>query len=213
MWLKHGKLAYLSTQMRNFFNISKSLGTNVHQLSFILLMVCCKPVVAQVVQTDSAKIYKVWKDKNGENKLTVNVNALCNPAKPPFDGHKTKIKAVLKNKNFVQEIVFDDKDYQMEMILFRENDMWFSEHGGTKAVFIPFFYCGNADNDVKASFIIFYGNKKYLYHLKFYCDDAGNCTLREPNLGPKLKDLPNEIKDNLMRKLKADFSRASKFGS
>lgn len=193
--------------MKKFQNITGSL----FKMLIFLLMVGAQYAVAQIVHTDSIEIHKVWKDKNGENKLTVNVNALCNPDKPPFDGHKTKIKALLKNKNFVQEIIFDDKNYQMEMILFREKDIWFAEFKENKAVFIPFFYCGNADNDVKASFIIFYNRKKYLYHVKFYCNEEGTCKLNEPNINLKLKGLPKEVRDELTKKLKT-FTKPSQFG-
>lgn len=191
--------------------IQNIIGSLIKML-FFLLMIGSQPTIAQIVQTDSIEINKEWKDKNGENKLTVNVNALCNPDKPPFDGHKTKIRALLKNKNFVQEIIFDDKAYQMEMILFRERDIWFTEYNGNKAVFIPFFYCGNADNDVKASFIIFYNRKKYLYHLKFYCNEEGRCKLNEPNINLKLKGLPKEVRDEFAKKLKT-FTKASQFGA
>ncbi|WP_343534910.1 hypothetical protein [Pedobacter sp.] len=191
--------------------IQNIIGSLIKML-FFLLMIGSQPAIAQIVHTDSIEIHKVWKDKNGENKLTVNVNALCNPDKPPFDGHKTKLRALLKNKNFAQEIIFDDKNYQMEMILFREKDIWLTEYKGNKAVFIPFFYCGNADNDVKVSFIIFYNRKKYLYHIKFYCNEEGKCNLNEPNINLKLKGLPKEVRDEFAKKLKA-FTKASQFGA
>lgn len=193
--------------MKNFQNITGS----VFKMLIFLLMLSNQSAIAQIVHIDSIEIHKVWKDKNGENKLMINVNALCNPDKPPFDGHKTKIIASLKNKKFNQTIVFDDQNYQMEMILFREKDLWLTEYHGTKAVFIPFSYCGNADNDVKASFIIFYNGKKHLYHLKFYCGDAGDCKLNEKDLHLKLKALPKELKDHLIKKLKTNYTKGSQF--
>lgn len=183
-------------------------------LCFIFLLLLSSTVaIAQVVVPDSITINKQWKDNNGENTLTVNVNALCNPENPPFDGHKTMIHAALKTKNFSSEVVFDDEDYQMEMILFRETDIWFFDLNKTKAAVIPFFYCGNSDTNVKASFIIFYGAKKYLYHLNFYCGEEGKCALDEKKLKGKLADLPREIKDKLIRNMKKDFTTREKFGS
>jgi len=198
--------------MKNFQNFTKNLGAATWRKTLLLLLlVCYQSVIAQVVRTDSVEIHQSWKDKNGENKLVVNVNALCNPDRPPFDGRQTKIIASLKNKKFTQEIVFDDKDYQMEMILFREKDVWFSEYNGVKAVFVPFFYCGNADNDIKASFIIFYNNKKYLYHLKFYCSDEGDCRLNEKNINLKLKELSKEMRDDFIKKIKTKYIKISQF--
>ncbi|PZQ80851.1 MAG: hypothetical protein DI548_13480, partial [Flavobacterium johnsoniae] len=80
----------------------------------LLLLVAFLPneVVSQVVKVDSISISKEWKDCNGMNKLTVNVNALCNPDEPPFDGHKTMIDVSLKNKKHSLNVQFDDPDYQ-----------------------------------------------------------------------------------------------------
>jgi len=181
--------------------------------SMLFFVVSSFSAISQIIIPDSVTVHKHWLDKDGENKLTITVNALCNPEKPPFDGHRTIIRASLENEKTYQELIFDDEDYQMEMILFRENDIWFFQSNGAKAVIIPFFYCGNTDTGVKASFIIFYNAKKYLYHINFYCNEDGKSTLNEKNLKQKLKALPKELKSDFIGKLNANFSEREKFGN
>jgi hypothetical protein len=70
---------------------------------FFLIAFFSNKVESQVVKVDSISISKEWKDCNGMNRLTVNVNALCNPNEPPFDGHKTMIDvSTKKQKTFIK---------------------------------------------------------------------------------------------------------------
>ncbi len=163
----------------------------------IILLVVTQNLSAQ----DSIFIKKKWTDSFGKNALIVKVNALCNPLKPPFDGHPSVIEASLKNKKANLKVIFDDADYQMEMIYFREKNIWFFTSDKNTATFIPFLYCGNLDNDIKISFIIFYKNKKFLYHVKYRCDDENNCLVNE-NLNLALKDIPTPIKNHFIKRIK-----------
>jgi hypothetical protein len=162
---------------------------------------------------DSIVISKKWNDKNGLNLLTIRVNALCNPNRPPFDGHITVIESSLKNDRHKLSIKYNEDDYQMKMIYFEEKDIWFYKYNGIQAVFIPFFYCSNIDSEGTVSYIILYDNKKYLYHFNFTCDNefafldekGGKCKLRTKNLNQKLKDLPNALRETLINFIKTHY--------
>ena len=181
-----------------------------HKMQLFFFLMLYIPSQAQTILPDSIMIHKSWNDKNGKNKLTVKVNALCNPNRPPFDGHETKIEAEIRNAGGSQEIVYNDEDYQMEMILFRENDIWLEEFNKIKAVFIPFFYCGNSDSDIKASFIIFYNTKKYLYHINFHCTENGTCKVTD-DLNTKLKELSPKLRNSFIKSLKSKYKKYSDF--
>lgn len=157
----------------------------------------------QVMILDSLYIQKSWTDKNGINTLSINVNALCNPNKPPFDGQETKINAELVNNEFSLKQEYNDKDYQMEMLQFYEKDIWFYKYKEAQAVFIPFFYCANLDNEVKVSYIIFYNNS-WLDHFYYKCTEEGDCWLND-KLEKKVDDLSIKIRKELVKQLKPDI--------
>jgi hypothetical protein len=189
------------------FIIENLVGIQLRRIVWLLLMLFCTSVSAQVVYPDSITIQKKWIDGNGENRLTVKVNALCNPSKMPIDGHPTKFEANLQMKNSHMDIVYDDSSYQMEMILFEEKEIWFYELNKVKAVFIPFLYCSNEDNDVKVSYAVFYGDKKYLFHFNFRCKENGICKLNEEEK-KKLTLLQPELKRALLAKLLKKYKTA-----
>lgn len=166
---------------------------------------------AQESKRDSITILKNWNDKNGVNELTINAGRLCNPEEPPFDGSTTKIEANLKNKLVDLNVFFEDENYQMEMILFYESDIEIIEVKNEKAVFIPFFYCGNFDNDIKVSYIIFYKNKGYLFHINFHCNEGNECKLND-DLQEKLMTINDKhLKKIFQKKLKSDYKIYSDF--
>jgi len=156
----------------------------------------CLLSFAQESKRDSITVVKNWEDKSGRNELTVHIAGLCDPENPPFDGVSTKIQVNLKNNQVDLNIVFDDEDYQMERILFYENNIEVVEIKNEKAVFIPFFYCGNFDNDIKVSYIIFYKNTGYLFHINFHCSERNGCKLNDD-----LKNKLAPIKDKNLKKI------------
>lgn len=194
----------------NYQSIIESLRVKA-LLSFLFLIAFFpNEVVSQIVQVDSISISKEWKDCNGTNKLTVNVNALCNPDEPPFDGHKTMIDVSLKNKKHSLSMQFDDPDYQMEMISFSEKNIWFYSLKGAKVVFIPFSYCSNSDSEKKLSYIILYNDKKYLYHILFKCTEEDDCVLNT-DLNKSMSDLNPKIRTELIKKIKSHYKKGSDF--
>jgi hypothetical protein len=160
---------------------------------------------------DSITVTREWNDKNGHNLLTVRVNALCNPNKSFSEGFITVIEASLKNDSHNLSIRYNEDDYQMKMIYFEEKNIWFHKHEGIQAVFIPFFYCGNMDDENTVSYIILYDNEKYIYHFTYICDmeaysayGEGICKF-ETGLNRKLKKMPDVLKKILITYLKTHY--------
>lgn len=183
----------------------------VRYLLLLLWSLCCFFSVAEAGTRDSITVFKNWEDKHGLNQLTVKVEGLCNPDEPPFDGTPTKIIANLKNKQTALEVVFDDEDYQMEMLLFYEKDIEIIDLKKEKAVFIPFFYCANFDNDIKVSYIIFYKGSGYLFHINFHCAEGEGCWLND-DLEAKLSSITDrELKKIFIKKLKSSYKKYSDF--
>ncbi len=152
------------------------------------------------MESDSVIARQEWKDRNGNNELYVRVYAACNPKKPPFDGRRTQIEIRLKNDKHRLKMKYDEENYQMCMIFFDENDISYINRAGSRIVFIPFFYCGNADNNITVSYFILYNNLKYLRHIDFYCDEDGNCKL-DDDLKKKLKGMPGYLKKEFINQL------------
>lgn len=155
---------------------------------------------AQVMEPDSVVVNQTWTDNNGYNELYINVYAACNTEKPPYDGHKSKIQVRLRNEKHKLKIEYDEKKYQMCMILFNESDICYVDQNDVQIIFIPFFYCGNADSNIRVSYFILYNKLKFLRHIDFYCDEDGNCRLND-NLKKKLKGMPDYLKKEFVYQL------------
>jgi hypothetical protein len=86
----------------------------------------------------------------------------------------------------------------MQTILFRESEIWFKELNRIQAVFIPFAYCGNADNDIQISYIVFYNHQASIYHINLRGEDFANYKIAD-NLEEKLNDLPQNLRKELIK--------------
>ncbi|MEI3789258.1 MULTISPECIES: hypothetical protein [unclassified Chryseobacterium] len=189
----------------------KSLVTSLILLFFI--PVCGQKPVNDTLKRyyqDSLIIQKNFKDGTISNKLTVKVINPCNSEKNRFDGAVTIISAAVKNKNYSDSVVYNYPYAQSGLINLKTDHI--SDHNINKhqAVFIPFTYCGNWDNDTKVSYIIFYNHKKYLYHIKYYCGEDGKCKLND-NLNITLKDLPSTLRLKVTRDLKTKYKNSNDF--
>jgi len=116
----------------------------------------------------------------------------------------------LKNEKHLLDVQFDDPDYQMEMIAFNEEDISFYDLEGSKAVLIPFTYCGNSDSDKKLSYIVLYNGKNYLYHVSFRCNEDEDCSLNE-DLDESMGDLSSEIRAEITKRIQFRYGKAIDF--
>jgi hypothetical protein len=155
---------------------------------------------------DSIMVTQYFKDKKGKNTLTIKIMNPCGLKKGPYDGPLSYIEVNLKNKYTSQNVSYNYADAQSGLLYFNKNEISINEIDGKKAVLIPFYYCGNWDNDNMVSYIIFYDNKKYLEHIKYYCTDNGKCKLND-NL--KLNGMPTSLKTFFATILKTKYKKAS----
>ena len=184
--------------------------------SFILLFFI--PVCGQKSVNDSLKMYyqdslivnKNFKDGPISNKLTIKVINPCNSEKKRFDGAVTIIRATVKNKKYNDSIVYNYPYAQSGLINLNTNNISVYKVNKHEAVLIPFTYCGNWDNDTKVSYNIFYNHKKYLYDIKYYCGEDNTCKIND-NLNIKLKDLPTKLKIQVIKDLKAKYTKSDDF--
>jgi len=189
----------------------KSLATSFIVSFFI-------PVCGQKTVPDSLKIYyqdslivnKNFKDGTMSTKLTIQVINPCNSEKERFDGAVTIISAAVKNKNYSDSIVYHYPYAQSGLINLKTNNISYYNINKRQAVFIPFTYCGNWDNDTKVSYIILYNHKKYLYDIKYYCGEDNTCKIND-NLNITLKDLPTKLKAQVLKDLKTKYTQSDDF--
>jgi hypothetical protein len=165
--------------------------------------------IEDIWHPDTIMITRKWKDKNGSNLLTVQVNALSNQNRRPFDGYITFIESSLKNDGHNLYIRYNEDDYRMSMIFFDEKNIRFHKYEGIQAVFIPFRYCCDLYSENTVSYIILYDNNTYLYHFTYTCNleayhtyGEGICELFEPNLNKKLKKMPDALRLILIKYLR-----------
>jgi len=172
---------------------------------FFLSILSSEAIKAQVMEPDSIVLNQTWEDCNGYNELYIRVYAACNPEKPPYDGHESEIQVKLKNKKYELAVHYELEydQYQMQMLLFSEENIRCFKIKKAKAVFIPFFYCGNSDSINRVSYIILHNNKSYLKHIDFYCSEDAKCKLLENDLS----DIPKSLKKILMQELENDKNK------
>lgn len=171
---------------------------------FIIFFFTAHAIKAQVLIPDSVSTVKVWHDNNGENRLQVHVFAASNMYDNHYIhsvvGYPTAITAQLSNKKYHLSKMYNHEAFELEMLLFYDEAIWFYELNGVQAVFIPIFRYAMLDTEVRFEYIIFYNNKKYLYHFEYECQEGEGdaaCTLglKDKNLQKKLKKMPSELRN------------------
>lgn len=195
----------------NFQFIIQAMKQLVLNTFFIM---CVASSFSQKVDTDSSFMYhkdsiivtKYFKDKKGKNTLTIKIINPCGLKEGPYDGALSYIEAQLKNNYTIQNIKYNHVDAQSGLLYFNIKDVSINDIDGKKAIFVPFYYCGNWDNDNMVSYLIFFENKKYVEHIKYYCTDDGKCKLND-NL--KLKGMPLRLKNFFTNTLKTKYKKTS----
>jgi hypothetical protein len=160
----------------------------------------------EMYHRDSISVTQYFQDKKGKNTLSVKIMNPCGLKKGPYDGALSYIEANLKNKYTSQNISYNYADAQSGLLYFIKDEISINDVEGKKAVFIPFYYCGNWDNDNMVSYLIFYDNKKYVEHIKYYCTDNGKCKLNDHL---KCKGMPTALKTFFANTLKTKYKKAS----
>lgn len=181
----------------------------VLNIFFLLTVATC---FSQNVNDDSMVMYhkdsiiekQYFRDKKGKNELMIKIMNPCGLNKEPYDGPLSYIEASLKNKYTSQNVSYNYADAQSGLLYFNKNEILITDVCGKKAVFIPFYYCGNWDNDNMVSYFVFYDNKKYVEHIKFYCTDNGECKLND-EVQVKLKSMPTPLKSFFINILKTKY--------
>lgn len=137
---------------------------------------------------------KTYWDAFGKNTLSVKVINPCNADSSIFDGTVTKMEVRLKNKKSTTTLTYNYPYPQMALIQFLKDEIHIQDFGGRKAAIIPFYYCGGYESyDMKVSYIVIFANKKYIYHLDYYCGEGQNCKPVQ-SLASNLANLPKEIR-------------------
>lgn len=198
----------------NYLFIIQKMKSSV--TSMVLLF--CIPVCGQKSVNDTLKryyqdsliIHKNFKDGGISSKLTVKVINPCNSEKNRFDGAVTLIIATVKNKNYSNSIDYNYPYAQSGLIHVKAENISINNIDKHQAVLIPFTYCGNWDNDTKVSYIILYNRKKYLHHIKYYCEQEGKCKLKD-NLNVTLKDLPSKLRLKVLKDLETKYNQSNDF--
>lgn len=198
----------------NYLFIIQKMKSSV--TSMVLLF--CIPVCGQKSVNDTLKryyqdsliIHKNFKDGGISSKLTVKVINPCNSEKNRFDGAVTLISATVKNKNYSNSIDYNYPYAQSGLIHVKAENISINNIDKHQAVLIPFTYCGNWDNDTKVSYIILYNRKKYLHHIKYYCEQEGKCKLKD-NLNVTLKDLPSKLRLKVLKDLETKYNQSNDF--
>jgi hypothetical protein len=186
----------------------KNLVLNIFFLLFVATSFSQKVDVDSMLiyHRDSITVVKYFQDKKGKNTLSIKIMNPCGLKKGPYDGPLSYIKATLKNKYTSQNVSYNHVDAQSGLLYFDKNEVLINDVDGKKAVLIPFFYCGNWDNDNMVSYLIFYDSKKYIEHIKYYCIENGNCKLND---SIKLKGMPTPLKTFFINILKTKYKKAS----
>ncbi|WP_270090746.1 hypothetical protein [Sphingobacterium sp. SYP-B4668] len=143
----------------------------------------------------------IYRDAYGINELYVKVTNPCNEELSRFDGPLTRIEAQVKSKEGSTAVAYEHPYAQMSLIHFVKEEIQIQDVGGRKAVVIPFYYCGGYESyDRKVSYILFYENKNYIFHLDYYCGEGEDCKPVQ-SLKVTLQGLPKDIRTYFARYL------------
>ena len=166
-------------------------------------------ILQRVFIRDTLVISKTFRDKNGYNNLEIEVFDPCfrNLEKDRVDGLINYITVRLTNKKYSDTLFYYNPAVYASLINLIESNIFFKSISGKQAVFIPFSYCGMADDDWKITYIVLYDHKKYIYHINLRGEDFQNYKVVD-DLNEKLKELPAKLKKELIYHINANCSDA-----
>ena len=165
---------------------------------------------------DTLVIRKTFSDKNGNNNLEIKVINPCQLAENfeygsddfwkycRVDGLINYIEVCLTNKKYSDTLIYYNSGVAMSLINLLESNIVLKSISGKQAVFIPFAYCGNADDDMQITCIVFYDYQKYIYHINLHGEDFDNYKIVD-NLDEKFNDLPKKLKNELIKHINSQY--------
>lgn len=160
---------------------------------------------------DTIMVEKTYHDVYGKNTLSVTVTNPCNEKSSIFDGPLTQIDARLKNEKGTTSLSYRHPHSQMSLIHFVKEEIHIHDLGGRKATIVPFYYCGGYESyDRKVSYIVFYENKNYIFHLDYYCGDGQDCKPVQ-SLEVTLNGLPKDVRSYLTSYLASKHKSKASF--
>lgn len=198
-----------------FENLQQS---RLHKIfALILFFLFSIPLNAQQIIPSSVHITKEWKDKNGKNTLIIDGRNLCNLDSEygARDGIPSFVNVRLEsNKEKVNfQCKLAKEEYMMHTWLIREREIWLSECCSVQIVFIPLFYCGNADSDTRISYIILYGGQKLFVHIQYtYEFTASGYFVLNDDLEKKLDFVrPKKLRTQIIKQLKTKYTSQEEY--
>jgi hypothetical protein len=157
-----------------------------------------------VIESDTLVIHKIFSDKNGNNNLEITVLNPCGEIKS--DGWENYITVRLHNKNYSDTLTYSNPNYEMTLINLVENNIVLKLIAGKQAVFIPFAYCGTADDDKQIAYIVFYNHKATIHHINLRGEDFNNYKIVD-NLDEKLRKIPKKLRKELIKHIQENVVR------
>jgi len=155
-----------------------------------------------IIKSDTLVIHKTFHDKNGNNNLEIKVVNPCGENK--YDGWINYITVSLHNKNYSDTLIYNNSNYEMSLINLVESNLALKSISGKQAVFIPFAYCGNVDDDKQITCIVLYDHKTHIYRINLRGIEFQNYKIVD-DLNEKLKDLPKKLKKKLINHINSQY--------
>jgi hypothetical protein len=148
---------------------------------------------------DSIRINKEFNDKN----LEIIVVNPCQLAEENYrvDGIINYIVVNLNSDLFI----YYNPNPMMSLINLEDNNIVVKSIADKQAVFIPFNYCQMADVEINIAYIVLYDNQKYFYHITLRGENEFAHYKIADNLDEKFKDLPAELKQELIDHINAEY--------
>lgn len=155
---------------------------------------------------DSISIDRTFKDSNGKNKLKIKVINPCCLDDDAYrvDGMINYISVEIANKNFADTLIYYNPDVLMSLISLSESKITLKSIGRRKAVFIPFSYCCNADDDVRMGIIVCCNDKISLYHINLRGEDFANYKIND-DLDETFAELSPALKKKLIQFIETQY--------
>lgn len=164
---------------------------------------------------DEVTAVKMWLDEDGDTSLYIKVSAACNnyDSKRAFDYIGVPSTITLKVKNDLGDttFVYEHPRYDLSMLMFYSESVWFKTYGWKQAIFIPLFYCSQKHGAVMPlSYLILYDQQMQVVHLSFQCEPEvwGSCKpiFKKRALKSQLTKLPEDLQTDFLQYIEKTYT-------